>query len=88
MQNVTPFLLYIFNATALGKPQAIISKEQAKEMETDFGDDEPRLRPTRSKNDAFPRSLSSKDGNNTCKIIKITSTTTLVADQSYLICLS
>lgn len=57
----------MMNATALGKPQAIISKEQAREMETDFGDDAPRLKPTKPKNDTFPRSLSSKDGNNTCK---------------------
>lgn len=62
----------MLDLTALGKPQAIISKEQAREMEKELiGDDAPRLRPTKSKNDSFPRALSSRDGNNTCKIIKL-----------------
>lgn len=63
------FTFSLMYLNPLGKTQAIISKEQAREMETDFGDDEPRLRPTKSKNDTFPRSLSSKDGNNTLEMV-------------------
>ncbi|KAM7471773.1 hypothetical protein LguiA_009956 [Lonicera macranthoides] len=51
----------------LGKPQAIISKETAMEMEADQEEtkETPRLQTTRSQRDALPRSLSAADGNNT-----------------------
>ncbi|KAL7114121.1 hypothetical protein ACP275_04G100100 [Erythranthe tilingii] len=51
----------------LGKPQAIISKEQAKEMEIEHEDraESPRLRTRKSNKDLLQRSLSSNDGNNT-----------------------
>nr|QVT92281.1 ABC transporter [Salvia miltiorrhiza] len=63
------FTLSLMYLNPLGKPQAIISKEQAREMETELiGDDAPRLRPTKSKNDSFPRALSSRDGNNTLEM--------------------
>ncbi|KAH6801487.1 ABC-2 and Plant PDR ABC-type transporter family protein [Perilla frutescens var. hirtella] len=63
------FTFALMYLNPLGKPQAIISKEQAREMETDFGDDAPRLKPTKSKNDTFPRTLSSADGNNTLEMV-------------------
>lgn len=63
------FTFALMYLNPLGKPQAIMSKEQAREMETDFGDDAPRLRPTKSKNDTFPRTLSSADGNNTLEMV-------------------
>lgn len=54
----------------LGKPQAIISKEQAKEMETghDETNETPRLRTTKSKKESLHRSLSEADGNNTMEM--------------------
>ncbi|KAK4482015.1 hypothetical protein RD792_012931 [Penstemon davidsonii] len=54
----------------LGKPQAIISKEQAKEMESsnEETNETPRLRTTRSRKDSLPRSLSAADGNNSLEI--------------------
>ncbi|KAG6418325.1 hypothetical protein SASPL_120528 [Salvia splendens] len=56
----------ISTVSSLGKPQAIISKEQAREMEEELiGTNAPRLRPTKSKNDSFPRALSTRDGNKT-----------------------
>ncbi|KAK3018922.1 hypothetical protein RJ639_003519 [Escallonia herrerae] len=55
-----------FAVLALGKPQAIISKETAMEMETDQEEtkEEPRLKISRSTRDSLSRSLSSADGNN------------------------
>ncbi|KAF5932025.1 hypothetical protein HYC85_028196 [Camellia sinensis] len=49
-----------------GKPQAIISKETAGEMEADQEEtkEAPRLRTNRSKIDSVPRSLYATDGNN------------------------
>ncbi|KAK6153661.1 hypothetical protein DH2020_013300 [Rehmannia glutinosa] len=73
-------LTYAYNAIAVNEmlaprwmnklPQAIISKEQAREMETNHEemDDAPRLRTTKSKKDSLPRSLSSDDGNNTMEM--------------------
>ncbi|GMN37142.1 hypothetical protein TIFTF001_006571 [Ficus carica] len=51
----------------LGKPQAIISEEDADEMEGNQEESkgEPRLRRPKSKTESFPRSLSASDGNNT-----------------------
>ncbi|KAA8541752.1 hypothetical protein F0562_022904 [Nyssa sinensis] len=62
-------ILFTFALTylnPLGKPQAIISKEAAKEMEANQEEtkESPRLRTTRSKRDSLPRSLSAADGNN------------------------
>ncbi|GFZ04195.1 pleiotropic drug resistance 7 [Actinidia rufa] len=61
------FTLTLMYLNPLGKPQAIISKETAREMEADQEEtkEEPRLRLNRSKNDSLPRSLSATDGNNT-----------------------
>ncbi|PSS07401.1 ABC transporter G family member 36 like [Actinidia chinensis var. chinensis] len=61
------FTLALMYLNPLGKPQAIISKETAREMEADQDEtkEEPRLRPNRSKTDSLPRSLSATDGNNT-----------------------
>ncbi|CAA2949084.1 ABC transporter G family member 29 [Olea europaea subsp. europaea] len=54
----------------LGKPQAIISKEMAREMETGHEEinEAPRLRMTSSKKESLPRSLSAADGNNTMEM--------------------
>lgn len=63
------FLFFLFGALALGKKQAIISEEDASEMETG-GDtnEEPRLvRPPQSNKDSMLRSLSTADGNNASK---------------------
>ncbi|KAK6153626.1 hypothetical protein DH2020_013265 [Rehmannia glutinosa] len=64
------FTFALMYLSPLGKPQAIISKEQAREMETNHEemDDAPRLRTTKSKKDSLPRSLSSDDGNNTMEM--------------------
>ncbi|KAL8537692.1 hypothetical protein ACS0TY_012730 [Phlomoides rotata] len=65
------FTLSLMFLSPLGKPQAIISKEQALEMEADYEDtdDAPRLKPVKSIKDSnVPRSLSSKDGNNTMEM--------------------
>lgn len=51
----------------LGKPQAVISKEEAQEMEAAQEESkQPRLRrpESRKERDSFPRSLSASDGNN------------------------
>lgn len=65
------------NILALGKPQAVISKETAAEMEANQEDSKetPRLRTSASKRDKFPKSLSAADGNNTSnnKLITIIS---------------
>lgn len=57
------------NVTAIGKPQAIINEEMADEMEMipEETKEEPRLKTTRSKIDAIPRSLIKGDGNNSSK---------------------
>lgn len=60
---------FLFGALALGKKQAIISEEDASEMEIG-GDtnEEPRLvRPPQSNKDSMLRSLSTADGNNASK---------------------
>ncbi|KAG6383670.1 hypothetical protein SASPL_156567 [Salvia splendens] len=60
------FTFSLMYLNPLGKPQAIISKEQAREMEEELiGTNAPRLRPTKSKNDSLPRALSTRDGNKT-----------------------
>ncbi|KAG5537773.1 hypothetical protein RHGRI_025026 [Rhododendron griersonianum] len=61
------FTLALMYLNPLGKPQAIISKEAAKEMEADQEEtkEAPRLRTNRSKKiDSLPRSLSAADANN------------------------
>ncbi|KAF7135728.1 hypothetical protein RHSIM_Rhsim08G0227200 [Rhododendron simsii] len=61
------YAFLLCNEIALGKPQAIISKEAAKEMEADQEEtkEAPRLRTNRSKKiDSLPRSLSAADANN------------------------
>ncbi|XP_052174866.1 LOW QUALITY PROTEIN: ABC transporter G family member 35-like [Diospyros lotus] len=61
------FTLALMYLNPLGKPQAIISKDTAAEMEANQAEsrEAPRLRPTRSSRDTVPRSLSAADGNNT-----------------------
>ncbi|KAL7162523.1 hypothetical protein ACSBR2_042921 [Camellia fascicularis] len=60
------FTLALMYLSPPGKPQAIISKETAGEMEADQEEtkEAPRLRTNRSKIDSVPRSLSAADGNN------------------------
>uniref|UniRef100_A0A5B6YTB6 Putative Pleiotropic drug resistance protein 12 n=1 Tax=Davidia involucrata TaxID=16924 RepID=A0A5B6YTB6_DAVIN len=60
------FTFALMYLNPLGKPQAIISEEAAKEMEDDHEEtmEAPRLKTTRSKRDSLPRSLSAADGNN------------------------
>lgn len=64
------FTFTLMYLNPLGKPQAIISKEQAREMEIghEETDDAPRLRTTKSKKDSLPHSLSASDGNNTMEM--------------------
>ncbi|CAA0822386.1 ABC transporter G family member 36 [Striga hermonthica] len=65
------FTFALMYLNPLGKPQAIISKEQAREMETnqnDNADASPRLRTTNPRQDSFRRSLSNDDGNNTTEM--------------------
>ncbi|KAK4410533.1 ABC transporter G family member 42, partial [Sesamum angolense] len=64
------FTLALMYLNPLGKPQAIISKEQAGEMEAEQEDTDgtPRLKTTKSKKDSLPRSLTSSDGNNTMEM--------------------
>ncbi|KAL0429862.1 UNVERIFIED_CONTAM: ABC transporter G family member 36 [Sesamum radiatum] len=64
------FTLALMYLNPLGKPQAIISKEQAKEMEEEQEDTDgtPRLKTIKSKKDSLPRSLTSSDGNNTMEM--------------------
>ncbi|KAL3618291.1 transcription factor [Castilleja foliolosa] len=64
------FTLALMYLNPLGKPQAIISKEQAREMENeqDDDDDTPRIRTTKSRIDSFRRSLSTDDGNDTMEM--------------------
>ncbi|GFY97082.1 pleiotropic drug resistance 7 [Actinidia rufa] len=63
------FTLALMYLNPIGKPQAIISKEAAREMEADQEEtkEAPRIRINRSKIDSLPQSLSSTDGNNTSK---------------------
>ncbi|XAR67679.1 Xenobiotic-transporting ATPase [Bertholletia excelsa] len=59
------FTFALMYLNPLGKPQAIISKEEASEMEaTQDTKEAPRLRVTRSKKESLQRSLSAADGNN------------------------
>ncbi|KAI3935814.1 hypothetical protein MKX01_032998 [Papaver californicum] len=60
------FTLALMYLNPVGGPQAIISDETAEEMETipEGTKQEPRLKPSRSKIDAIPRSLREADGNN------------------------
>ncbi|KAL6563264.1 transcription factor [Orobanche hederae] len=62
------FTFSLMYLNPLGKPQAIISEDQAREMENEEEDDTPRLRTTKSKQDSFRRSLSTDDGNNTMEM--------------------
>lgn len=69
------FCLYFscFGALALGKKQATITEEDASELEAS-GDpnEQPRLvRPPQSNRDSVLRSLSTADGNNTSKCVKV-----------------
>nr|GLL23468.1 ABC transporter G family member 35 [Ipomoea trifida] len=61
------FTLALMYLSPPGQKQAIISKDQAKDMEAEQEESSqsPRLKTTRSKRDALPRSLSAHDGNNT-----------------------
>ncbi|MQL78829.1 hypothetical protein Taro_011257 [Colocasia esculenta] len=61
------FTLSLMYLNPLGRPQAIISEEQASEMEAQQGEtnEEPRLKVTGSRKEHLGRSLSSSDGNNT-----------------------
>ncbi|KAL6996416.1 transcription factor, partial [Sarracenia purpurea var. burkii] len=60
------FTLALTYLDPLGKPQAIISKEAAREMEADREETEeaPRFRTNRSKIESVPRSLSAANRNN------------------------
>ncbi|GAA0158882.1 ATP-binding cassette [Lithospermum erythrorhizon] len=60
------FTIALTYLNPLGKPQAIIPKDQAKEMESyeEENDEPPRLRTSRSMEVSLPRSLSAADGNN------------------------
>lgn len=51
---------------ALGKPQAVVSKEQIKEMEAEKveTEEQTKLRTTKSKIDSLPRDLSNADDYN------------------------
>lgn len=62
------FCLVLFVSLAVGKKQAIISEEEASEMEAG-GDskEEPRLVRPEPNRELPLRSLSSADGNNTSK---------------------
>lgn len=60
--------MYCLKLLATGKPQAIISEEDADEMEAEQESrEEPRLRRPVSKKDSISGSLKSADGNNTSK---------------------
>ncbi|GFY97083.1 pleiotropic drug resistance 1 [Actinidia rufa] len=61
------FTLALMYLNPLGKPQAIISKEAAREIEADLQEtkEAPRLRTNRSKIDSLSQSLSATDKNNT-----------------------
>nr|XP_043615513.1 ABC transporter G family member 35-like [Erigeron canadensis] len=61
------FTLALMYMDAPGKPQAIISKETAMEMEDNEEEptETPRLRTMTSRRETLPRSLSAADGNNT-----------------------
>ncbi|WOL00752.1 hypothetical protein Cni_G09465 [Canna indica] len=59
----TFFLMYL---NPIGRPQAVISEETAKEIEENQDEMEtPRIRKVDSKRDSLPHALSKKDGNNT-----------------------
>ncbi|KAI8529594.1 hypothetical protein RHMOL_Rhmol12G0237000 [Rhododendron molle] len=60
------FTLALMYLNPLGKPQAIISKETAREMEADTEEtkEAPRLRTTRLKIGSLPRSLTAAEWNN------------------------
>ncbi|KAL4583825.1 hypothetical protein LXL04_008409 [Taraxacum kok-saghyz] len=64
------FTLALMYLDAPGKPQAIISKETASEMEANQEEntEAPRLRTNPSKRDTLPQSLSAADGNNTREV--------------------
>ncbi|KAJ0755524.1 putative ABC-type xenobiotic transporter [Helianthus annuus] len=61
------FTLALMYLDPLGKPQAVISKETASEMEANQEDTQetPRLRTSTSKREKLPKSLIAADGNNT-----------------------
>ncbi|XP_051152166.1 ABC transporter G family member 35-like [Andrographis paniculata] len=65
------FTLSLMYLNPLGKPQAIISKEEARKMESEQEgtDESPRLRTAKSKKDSFHRSLSLTDGNNSMEMV-------------------
>ncbi|KAL2493147.1 ABC transporter G family member 36 [Abeliophyllum distichum] len=64
------YTLALMYLNPLGKPQAVISKEMAREMETGHEEtnEAPRLKTTMSKKDSHNRSLSAADGNNTVEM--------------------
>ncbi|XP_039017629.1 ABC transporter G family member 42-like isoform X2 [Hibiscus syriacus] len=66
------FTFALMYLNPLGKPQAVISKETAKELEAnnEGSKGEPRLRRPKSSKDSFSRSLSSVDANNSKMEIK------------------
>ncbi|XVF24908.1 hypothetical protein REPUB_Repub13aG0168300 [Reevesia pubescens] len=65
------FTFALMYLNPLGKPQAVISEETAKELEAndDSSKGEPRLRRPKSSKGSFPRSLSSADANNTREMV-------------------
>lgn len=64
---MSKIILVIF--IALGKPQAVISEEAAKDMEAEqnYSKEEHRISIGQLKSNSSPRSLSAADGNNTSK---------------------
>ncbi|KAG6516429.1 hypothetical protein ZIOFF_026894 [Zingiber officinale] len=65
--------MYLQREGAIGKRQAVISEETAREMEEvqEEGKDLQRLRRTNSKSESISHALSKKDGNNTSEIMMI-----------------
>lgn len=61
------FTLSLMYLTPLGKKQAILSEEDASEMENEGDVNEPRLVRPPSTRDPMHRSLSKADGNNSSK---------------------
>ncbi|XP_074557496.1 ABC transporter G family member 42-like [Curcuma longa] len=65
------FTVCLMFLNPIGKPQAVISEETAREMEEveDEVKDLPRLRRMSSKNESLPHALSKTDGNNTSEVM-------------------
>ncbi|KAG6519908.1 ABC transporter G family member 42-like [Zingiber officinale] len=65
------FTVCLMFLNPIGKPQAVISEETAREMEEveDEAKDLPRLRRMSSKSESVPHALSKTDGNNTSEVM-------------------